>query len=57
LPHMPARDWRLHRVLDAMIHGPALHLKPGAARVQIERSIRGHVLAHAELMGQYRRTA
>jgi hypothetical protein len=34
-----------------------LHLRPGATRVQIERSIRGHVLAHAELMGQYRRTA
>lgn len=34
-----------------------LHLKAGATRAQIERSIRGHVLAHAELMGQYRRKA
>jgi Raf kinase inhibitor-like YbhB/YbcL family protein len=34
-----------------------LHLEAGATRAQIEHQIRGHVLAHAELMGQYRRKA
>jgi Raf kinase inhibitor-like YbhB/YbcL family protein len=34
-----------------------LHLKAGARRAQIEPLIRGHVLAQAELMGQYRRNA
>jgi Raf kinase inhibitor-like YbhB/YbcL family protein len=35
----------------------ALHLKPGATRRQIDRLMRGHVLAHAELMARYRRKA
>ena len=34
-----------------------LHVKAGATRAQLERAMRGHVLAHAELMGRYRRTA
>jgi Raf kinase inhibitor-like YbhB/YbcL family protein len=34
-----------------------LHLRAGATRAQIDRSIRGHILAHAELMGRYRRQA
>jgi Raf kinase inhibitor-like YbhB/YbcL family protein len=33
-----------------------LELSAGATRAQIERSIRGHVLARAELMGRYRRS-
>lgn len=35
----------------------ALHLKAGATRQQIDRLIRGHVLADAELMALYRRQA
>lgn len=34
-----------------------LNLRAGATRAQIDRAIRGHVLADAELMGQYRRKA
>ncbi len=34
-----------------------LHVSAGANRAQIERSMRGHVLAHAEVMGHYRRHA
>jgi Raf kinase inhibitor-like YbhB/YbcL family protein len=30
-----------------------LELRPGATRAQIERSMAGHILARAELMGQY----
>ena len=32
-----------------------LDLKPGASRAQLDRSMRSHVLAHAELMGRYGR--
>ncbi len=35
----------------------ALDLKAGATRQQIDRLMRGHVLAQAELMAQYRRNA
>lgn len=34
-----------------------LQLKAGATRAQVDRSTYGHVLAGAELMGQYRRNA
>lgn len=34
-----------------------LQLRAGATRAQVDRSVRGHVLASAELMGQYRRKA
>lgn len=33
----------------------ALGLRPGATRAQLDRAMRGHVLAQAELMGRYRR--
>jgi len=33
-----------------------LELGGGATRADLERAMRGHVLAHAELMGRYRRT-
>jgi Raf kinase inhibitor-like YbhB/YbcL family protein len=33
-----------------------LGLRPGSTRAQVDRSMRGHILAHAELMGGYRRT-
>ena len=33
-----------------------LELRPGSTRAQADRSMRGHILAHAELMGRYRRT-
>ena len=32
-----------------------LDLPAGATRAQLDRSMRGHILAHAELMGRYRR--
>jgi Raf kinase inhibitor-like YbhB/YbcL family protein len=32
-----------------------LDLKPGATRGELERAMKGHVLAHAELMGRYGR--
>jgi Raf kinase inhibitor-like YbhB/YbcL family protein len=34
-----------------------LDLEPGARRAGLDRAMRGHVLAHAELMGRYRRGA
>jgi len=33
----------------------SLALKPGATKGQVEESMKGHVLAHAELLGHYRR--
>lgn len=30
-------------------------LRAGATRAELDRSMRGHILAHAELMGRYRR--
>lgn len=33
-----------------------LGLGPGATRRELERAMRGHIVARAELMGQYRRT-
>ena len=32
-----------------------LALRAGATRAQLDRSMRGHILAHAELVGRYRR--
>ncbi len=32
-----------------------LDIKPGASRSELERAIKGHVLAQAELMGTYKR--
>jgi Raf kinase inhibitor-like YbhB/YbcL family protein len=32
-----------------------LGLRPGLTQAQVERSMRGHVLAHAEVMGRYHR--
>jgi Raf kinase inhibitor-like YbhB/YbcL family protein len=32
-----------------------LELRAGATRAQLDRSMRGHILAHAELVGRYRR--
>ena len=32
-----------------------LELQAGATRAQLDRSMRGHILAHAELIGRYRR--
>ena len=37
--------------LDAMLDLPS-----GASRIDLDRSMRGHVLAQAELMGKYRRS-
>ena len=34
-----------------------LDLRAGATRAQLDRSMRGHILAQAELMGRYRRQA
>jgi Raf kinase inhibitor-like YbhB/YbcL family protein len=31
------------------------NLKPGATRAELDRAMKGHVLAHAELMGRYKR--
>jgi Raf kinase inhibitor-like YbhB/YbcL family protein len=31
-------------------------LAPGATKAELERAMKGHVLAHAELMGRYQRT-
>jgi hypothetical protein len=36
--------------------GKRLELPAGATRAQIDRSMRGHILGHAELMGRYGRT-
>ena len=33
-----------------------LELRPGSTRAHADRSMRGHILAHVELMGRYRRT-
>jgi Raf kinase inhibitor-like YbhB/YbcL family protein len=33
-----------------------LELPPGSTRAQVDRAMRGHILAHAELMGRYQRT-
>ena len=33
-----------------------LGLRPGATRAEVDRAMRGHILARAELMGRYRRT-
>jgi Raf kinase inhibitor-like YbhB/YbcL family protein len=33
-----------------------LELRPGSTRAHADRSMRGHILAHAELTGRYRRT-
>lgn len=32
-----------------------LELRPGATRADVDRAMRGHILAHAELTGRYRR--
>lgn len=32
-----------------------LDLQSGATRAQLDRSMKGHILAHAEVMGRYRR--
>jgi phosphatidylethanolamine-binding protein (PEBP) family uncharacterized protein len=32
-----------------------LDLKPGASRNELEREMKGHVLAHEDLMGKYGR--
>jgi len=42
--------FRLH-ALDAK-----LGLEPGASRADVDRAMRGHILASAELMGRYRRS-
>lgn len=34
---------------------PSLDIAPGAKRAEIERALRGHVLARAEYMGRYER--
>jgi len=33
-----------------------LELRSGSTRTQVDRSMRGHILAHADLMGRYHRT-
>jgi Raf kinase inhibitor-like YbhB/YbcL family protein len=33
-----------------------LDLRSGSTRTQVDRSMRGHILAHADLMGRYHRT-
>ena len=32
-----------------------LNLKPGATKAEVERAMKGHILAHAELIGRYGR--
>jgi Raf kinase inhibitor-like YbhB/YbcL family protein len=34
---------------------PSLGLKPGAKRAEIDRAIKGHILAEAQFMGKYER--
>ncbi|HZR26671.1 MAG TPA: YbhB/YbcL family Raf kinase inhibitor-like protein [Vicinamibacterales bacterium] len=51
----PGPPHRYHFALYAL--DKRLDLRPGATRVQVERAMAGHVLAHAELIGQYSRQA
>ncbi|HVM48232.1 MAG TPA: YbhB/YbcL family Raf kinase inhibitor-like protein [Candidatus Acidoferrum sp.] len=49
----PGKPHRYYFKLYAL--DSALDLKPGAAKTVVERAMEGHVLAHAELMGTYKR--
>ena len=48
----PGEPHRYHFELFAL--DTALELEAGAKRAQVEQAMRGHVLAHAKLMGRYR---
>lgn len=50
----PGPGHRYHFKLYALDR--TLELRAGATRAQLDRSMRGHILAHAELLGRYCRT-
>lgn len=49
--HGTHRYFFILRALDA----PAVGVKPGATKAQVEEAIKGHVLAEAKIMGTYKR--
>jgi len=50
-PHGPAHHYSLRLyALDVR-----LNLKPGSSKVDVEKAMKGHILAQAELIGKYKR--
>ena len=53
----PPRGHGPHRYFFKLyaIDAPSLGLKPGAKRAQLDRALKGHILAEAGYMGRYER--
>lgn len=49
--HGPHRYFFILMAIDA----PTLGLKPGATKEQVDKAVKGHVLAEAKIMGTYKR--